>query len=360
MTHPKWTAVIHGRTELMSALLAALVTLATAPSRADPSRASLVVTRDDGARECPDVGALSRRVEVVAGKSVFSSDESEPRDTWVQVEFVRSISGFRAVISAHGRRQGTRALDDVGPDCTSLAEAVAVTLAILLDPATAQSDPMQPSSLAGVSVAGQLVPEPPALPPPTSPPSKAPVDAPPDPPTTETERAKRVFGLEAGAGATFGVLDGLAPFVEGGGRARLGKVFVLGVGVGYVLPDELQFGEGSVGMSLTYGYVRACADVLPKGSVAVEACLEPMLGALRGQGSGYENNTVESVFWSAAAALFQSYGPISDNVFWSLRARVLVPLAQRGFSVEQQNSTEPAFELSPIGATLTAGIEAEL
>lgn len=349
-----------GHTELMSALIAALVTTVANPSRADPSRASLVVTRDDGSRECPDSGALSRRVEVVAGKSLFSSDENEARDTWVQVEFVRSISGFRAVISAHGSRVGTRALDDVGPDCTSLAEAVAVTLAILLDPATAQSDPTQPSALAGVSVADQLVPEPPALPPPTVPPAKAPVDAPPDSMTSETERARRVFGVEAGAGATLGILDGWAPFVEGGGRARLGDVFALGVGAGYVLPDELQFAEGSVGLSLTYGYVRACANVLPKHRVAVEACLEPMLGALRGQGRGYENNEVQWVFWSAAAALFQSYGPISDDVFWALRARVLAPLAQRGFSVEQQNSAEPAFELSPIGATLTAGIEAEL
>jgi hypothetical protein len=352
--------VTPGRTELTRALLAALLTTVAAPSRADPGRASLVVTRDDGSRECSDSAALSRRVEVIAGKSLFSSNENEPRDTWVQVEFVRQISGFRAVISAHGSRQGTRALDDVGPDCGSLAEAVAVTLAILLDPATAQNESIQASSLAGVSVAENLFSEPPPLPSPISPPAKAPVDAPRDSPKTETERARRVFGVEAGAGAALGVLDGLALFVEGGGRARLGEVFVLGAGAGYVLPDELQFAEGSVGMSLTYGYVRACANVLPKRRVIVEACLEPMLGALRGEGRGYETNEVEWVFWSAAAALFQSYGPISDEVFWSLRARVLAPLAQRGFSVEQQNSAEPAFELSPVGVTLSAGIEAEL
>jgi len=112
----------------MSALLAALVTMVAAPSRADPSRASLVVTRDDGSRECPDSTTLGARVEVVAGKSLFPSNAAEPRDTWVQVEFVRAITGYRAVISARGKRQGTRALDDVGPDCASLAEAVAITL----------------------------------------------------------------------------------------------------------------------------------------------------------------------------------------------------------------------------------------
>src|SRR5262245_51916025 len=101
---------------------------------ADPIHAALVVTRDDGARDCPDSAVLGARVETVAGKELFAAAGDAARDTWVQVEFVRSITGYRAVISARGQRQGTRALDDVGPECSSLAEAVAVTLAILLDP----------------------------------------------------------------------------------------------------------------------------------------------------------------------------------------------------------------------------------
>ncbi|HEX6274803.1 MAG TPA: hypothetical protein VFZ53_17295, partial [Polyangiaceae bacterium] len=72
-----------------------------------PHRAALVVTRDDGSRDCLDSEALAERVETVAGKRLFTATASERRSTWVQVEFVRSIAGYRAVISAHGEREGT-------------------------------------------------------------------------------------------------------------------------------------------------------------------------------------------------------------------------------------------------------------
>ena len=112
--------------------------MVAAPSRAESEPSVPRFTRDDGARGCPDSVALSRRVEVVAGKALFSWDANESRDTWVQVEFVRAISGFRAVIAAHGRRQGTRALDDVGPGLHGLPKRSRSRSRSCLDPATAQ------------------------------------------------------------------------------------------------------------------------------------------------------------------------------------------------------------------------------
>jgi hypothetical protein len=331
-------------------LLVALLATVSSAARADPARASLAVTRDEGSRGCPDSGALAERVETVAGKPLFDSPADAPRDTWVTVEFVHDFGGYRAVISARGSRQGTRTLDDVGPECASLADAVSITLAILLDPAATKSDAAAPAPVAVTPIAVTSAPV-------ATPQSDS---APSDPSSASKQSDPTTFGVEASAGASLAVLDGIAPFVEAGGRARFGSVFALGLGGGFVPQDRVEFGSGSVDVSLAFGYLRACANLLPRRRTILEACLEPMLGGLRGSGNDYERTYTEWLFWSAAAAVFEGYGPINESVFWSFRARVLAPFVKHGFSVSSGNEPEPAFELSAVGGTLAVGIEAEL
>ena len=339
------------RFDPLAALLVALVAAFSSAARADPIRASLAVTRDEGSRGCPDSASLAERVETVAGKPLFDMAAGASRDTWVTVEFVRDFGGYRAVISARGTRQGTRTLDDVSPECASLADAVSITLAILLDPAGTKSDAAAaPTPVASAPVAVANAPV--ATPRSDSAPSGA--------SSASKQREPTTFGVEASAGASLAVLDGFAPFVEAGGRARFGAVFALGLGGGYVPQDRVEFGSGSVDVSLAFGYLRACANLLPKRRTILEACLEPMLGGLRGSGNDYETTDTEWLFWSAAAAVFQGYGPISESVYWSFRARVLAPFVKHGFSVSSGSEPEPAFELSTIGGTLAVGIEAEL
>jgi hypothetical protein len=168
------------------------------------------------------------------------------------------------------------------------------------------------------------------------------------------------FGVEASAGPSLYVLDGVVPFVEVGGRARFGRVLALGGGGGVVLPDSVPYRAGSIDVGLTYAYARACANLLPRGGVELELCAEPMFGALRGSGKDFAENNVEWVFWSAAAALVQAYGPVTDSVLWSLRARLLAPFARHGFSVQQDGNVEEAFRVSGIGGTLAFGLDVEL
>jgi hypothetical protein len=293
--------------------------------------------------------SLRERVDAVAGKSLFNEATNAPRDTFVQVEFVRSISGFRAVISSRGSRHGTRSLDDVGPDCTSLADAVSITLAILLDPssALAESDP----------------------PPMSPPPAVLPAPAPPRVDSAPTSRRSKKlettpeplrFDVEASMGASVAVLKSIVPLAEAGGRARIGQVVALGAGGGVVFPERIAFGGGTIDLSLTYGYVRGCANLLPGRRTMLEACFEPMLGALRGSGNDYDAPDVGWVFWSAAAALVQVYGPISESLLWSLRARVLAPFARHGFTIVQNGLPKEAFRVSGIGGSLAFGLDVEL
>lgn len=342
------------RTDLHALSCLALVATLGQGARAEPARASLTVTRDDGSRECPDSPALAARVETVTGKSLFDASSAEPRDTWVQVEFVRSIGGFHAVISARGTRQGKRTLDDVGPECASLADAVAITLAILLDPATA-SESDAPRVVTTAAVTAPVV----GAPAPASPP----VDSPALPKgSASRDRAETaVVGVDVSAGPTFAMLEGMVSFVEGGVRARFGHVFAVGGGGGVLFPASVDFGDGTVDVSLTYGYARGCANLLPEGRTRLEACVEPMLGGLRGSGSGYDQgNHAEWVFWSAAAATVQTYGPITRSVLWSIRGRVLAPLVRHGFSIDDGGSPKQAFQLSAIGGSFAFGVEAEL
>jgi hypothetical protein len=339
----------------VAVLFAAFVTAFSSAARADPIQASLAVTRDDGSRGCPDSATLAERVETVAGKRLFDSALDAERDTWVTVEFVRDFGGYRAVISARGSRQGTRALDDVGPECTSLADAVAITLAILLDPPLTKGEASSPALAAAVPVAVTpaavtsatvAVPPTDSLPSGTSTPAKG--------------REPVTFGLEGSAGASFAVLDGVAPLVEAGGRARLSDVLALALGGGFVPPDRVESGSGSVDVSLVFGYFRACANLLPRRRIVLEACLEPMLGGLSGSGNEYETTDTEWVFWSAAAGVLQGYGTISESVLWSIRARLLTPFVKHGFSVSRGGDQEEVFKLSGIGGTLAIGLVAEL
>ena len=337
----------HARSELVAALFAALASTIAGAALADSLHPSLTVTRDDGSRECPDSSSLEERVEAMAGKNLFNALENEPPDTWLQVEFVRSIEGYQAVISARGARQGKRTLDDVGPGCASLADAVAITLAILLDPAMAASVDPPPLAVANFSL--------------TPPRRDAPRTDTTPPRLTEHEEKleRRAFGLEASAGASFDVLQGVVPVVEAGLRGGFGDVLVLGAGGGFFFPERVEVSNGSVDVQLPFGYFRGCANLLPRQSIAFQLCLEPMLGLLQASGKNFNlTNSDRSVLWSAVAGVAQAYGPIVKSLSWSVRARVLMPLARHEFTAfDEQGRYEQAFRLPAVGGSLTAGLD---
>jgi hypothetical protein len=315
-----------------------------ARAHAEPSRAALTVTRSEGAGDCPDAENLGTRAELVAGKRLFDASPAAAIDTWVSVAFVRELGRVRGVITARGAREGTRTLEDVGPECASLSDAVAITLAILLDPVTARNELAARPAL-GVGGEGAL---------------RAPVDSPPKPAAKAPDAPRTfAFGVEGSAGASLAILDGFAPIVELGARART-EGFALGAGGGFVFPDAVPYGAGRVDVSLAFGSVRGCVNLLPERRTALEACLEPMLGGLYGAGHDYDVMGGAWVFWSAAAGGFQAYGPIAQSFAWFLRVRVLAPFVRHGFSVKTDGLSDEAFRLSSVGGSLSLGLAAEL
>jgi hypothetical protein len=335
--------VIRARTDLLAGALAACGLLPIAAARAEPLHASLVVTRAEGAEDCPDTAGVAARVRRITGMDVVQAVGDEPHETWVQVELVRVLSGYRAVISARGRRQGTRSIEDVGPGCSSLADAVAITLVMLLDPDVSREREAirVRAPVPGRSLSSSPAPMQPA--------------APREP---KSARAASELGLggEASAGASVAVLSHPGPLIEAGARLRVGSIWAFASGGGLLLPDRVAAPGGSVELELVYGYLRACATVVDGFAL----CLSPFFGSLAGTGRNYDDYDTRRLLWVAAAAAAELRAPLSASVFWHARATALLPLLRHGFSVDGGAGTTRAFRTPLVGAMLALGISAEL
>src|SRR6188768_934053 len=150
-------------------------------------RATLVVTRGAGAEDCPAAEGFAERVGAITTSRSLQTDPQQPSDTWVYLELNHDLGRYSASLQLLGRRQGSRVLSDVGANCSSLTDAVAVTLALLLDSNEVETPPSSK-------------PAPPK-------PSKAPT---PPKPTTAPKRPR--YAVMLGGGAALGLLAEPAPW----------------------------------------------------------------------------------------------------------------------------------------------------
>ena len=322
-------------TELSSAAacLIAMTLAMGAHAEGSPSpHAQLVVTRGPGAEDCPDVYGLATKVRDMSTADIAVSEAALPRDTWVEVELSRVLSGYRATISARGRRNGTRTIDDVGARCASLADAVAVTLVMLLDPQGAPTPPEPPP------IADARSPSP-------------------------HEGARRSFspGVEGAFGASVAVLEHTVPVVELGARAHVGERFGVAVGGGVVFRDRVSVAGGSVQLGLVYGYLRGSLSVFEREGTRVALVAGPLLGSLSGEGTGYDTPLPSRRLpWIAVGGGPELRAALSSWLAWSVRLLAVVPLVHQGFSVDDAGTPTDAFETPPVGGILTFGAVADL
>src|SRR5688572_3004400 len=96
-----------------------------------PLSAAILVSRAPEAHDCPDAEQLRARVERIVGHSLAGDDTS--RAFVMRAEFTRRGEGYEATLRMSGIREGERVLRDQGTSCEALADAVAVTTALLLD-----------------------------------------------------------------------------------------------------------------------------------------------------------------------------------------------------------------------------------
>jgi hypothetical protein len=302
--------------------------VAVARADADPEPAALVVTRDEGARDCADTEALASMVRAIAGHDVVTPASEQSRSNWIEVEMTGGLGGYRASIQAHGRRSGTRVISDVGPSCNDISHAVAVALAVILDanppPAHDEPPPMTPR--------------------------------PPAPERASPRAVPRVrAGVEVSGGLAIGVLAHVVPMLEGAARLALDRRWIIEAGGGFVFVDRVQRAEGSVELSLIEGHARACAAVLSGENGTVELCLEPLFGSLHGAGRGFDSTSSTHLLWAAIGAGFGAHGSLGHDAGWLLRALAIAPLVRQGFSVTLAGERQPAFVTPRAGGMLAIG-----
>jgi len=310
-----------------------------AAAQTSTAGAGLVVARAEGSQDCPDAAALAEQVRRIAGAKVISAELAEaPFETWVQVTITRNFSGYGALISTSGARHGSRTLEDVGPTCASLADAIAVTLAIILDPHA--NGPVPKKS--------ECAPVP-----------AQPTESKLEPPTKPLH--SQSFFLDANAGATVNVLDHAVPFLAGDVGFRLTPAWSLSLGGGYVFSDTTASPGGEVELSLAYADLGACGRGFGRSDdVHLDWCLAAMLGSLRGSGRGYAAGFSRSAFWLAAAVGPQVSFPFTPSLSCVLTGEAVLPLSRNGFEVEYGGAKNLAFRPGGVSLLVSLGVRAAL
>ncbi|MEP7122810.1 MAG: hypothetical protein ABJE95_17930 [Byssovorax sp.] len=357
-------------TTLALAAISALAILAPRPARAETPLPDLLVHRTEDTAGCPDSAALAARIDRHMKRTAVrprtdAGTLGKDRPS-LDVQIYRSEAGFTAIVQTGEK---TRQITDNGATCRGLADALAITLAILLDtevPPPAP-EPTPPPEL------------PPAVPSPSSAPATPPVDATPTPAPAPPEPAPiepfplppRTFRVVAGGGATAatGLLTRLALGATGHVGLGIGRVFSVEAGF-LVLPTQTVPYAGKVkgapasatptiDLQLTSALFRLCATArLVSEDTRAGLCAGALIGTIRGEGRGFVTNQSATDPWIAG-----NLGAIVEQtLFWRLslvtRAQVYIPILRRSFTVDNVDAASDPQAFSP--ASVGAGLDAEL
>lgn len=318
------------------ALLLTLVSLASvgharaqaAPASAGTGRATLVVTRGQGAEDCPTADELIERVRAIVASGGLQADPRAPADTWIFLELNHDLGRYSAVLQTRGRQQGGRTLSDVSVNCASLAEAVTVTLALLLDAGQTRRE----REAKPVEVAARI--------------ATVPVPTPP-----------RRFAASFGGGVGLGLLAEAAPLGAGSLEVLFGSRLRVGLGGAITLPQRVHYLQGYTELNLAWGAARGCAQALrTKSDIEVMLCVSAMVGMLSGSGKRYDFTHTKRWAWAAVGAGPLIKGPLAAPSFWWLQALAVVPLTRHGFQVTVDGQPHDTFVMSSVAATAAFGM----
>jgi hypothetical protein len=301
---------MQARCGLVALLLAApRVAAAESPLR-------LSVVRGQGAGDCPDEAALSALVAALRRPDAAAL----PGAVLVDAQFVRDPAGpLRVTLNVSGARTGQRSLGDEGPACTELAEAAALSIAMLLDP---QAD--RPPTASSAPTAASPAPPPvrTAPPPPVEPPARPRGVNPP-------LQVRAALGALVTTGQTASPAGGVA----GEASVRWGFGLQLGLGVAWLPARTFTLAPGSLDVDLLAATVDDCW-VTPVWNIYTGLCVRFGAGRYRARASGYTRNDEPTERWLAAGLLGRAGGPIAGPVGWMAQAGWMVPLQRRAFRID--------------------------
>lgn len=306
--------------------LVAALGFARNASAAELGGAQLVVTAEPNARDCPDAERLVERV-----RSLWMAPETNAAPLHVTLHFARENSGFSAVLQSFGRKNGTRHLSTTGTTCASLADAITVALAVLLD--------MEPISKPEAADQTER-----ASPPPP---------APRNPPARRAARFELAALARAGAG--FLVMEDAVSGVFSASLVGRRGPFALEAQAFWVTPLTIDYAPGFVTVGLWGGALDACYQSPPFGAgVRFRPCAGLRLGKLTGQGERFDTNYAVVQPWVAVAASGNLEVALRRSARFVLGLALLAPLNRHEFHVTGRGS---AFHTRPLAGVCQVGTE---
>jgi hypothetical protein len=286
--------------------------------------ASLSYAPDADIERCPTATELQDAVAARVGYDPFdasaSGGDASRREVVVAVH--RRAGGIVGVLELRGPRPGIRELASPSGDCRELLDALAVAIAIGIDPASLT----RPAG------------EPPApLPAPAPAPVSVVAPAPPAPPAPSPDRVsepgKEPVDVRVGAGPVvlFGELPATAAGIDIGVGARWKWLEPTVEGIA-TLPVSLSTSQGQVTASLIAAALVPCghADV-------IFACVGLTLGALRGEGDAVASPRHGSQLYGAASARGGAELPLSRTVWLRAYAEAVAPLTRIALQLAAQD-----------------------
>lgn len=310
---------------------------------APTERYRLSWVRGKGAEECPGAEQLAQAVRQRLGRDPFASEAA--RDIEGSVARIDDFWQARLnVLDAHGVVLGSRDLSAQAPTCALLADAVALAIALTIDP----SPPLNPPANAITPAPIQPLPAPMAT---VSPPPAAPAPAPAPP--RQRAPASSTFGM--GASANGSILFGGLPRPAAGGELgvdlRLARPFRLALGVAFYSEARTNRAEFAIG--LTAASLGACFDALNKPKVGLDACAGFQAGALHVVVYSPDPTSPGERLWLAGRIGPRLRWRFAPPVELVLGGAAVLPLIRHDFAVEGQ---PPLFETPAVGFCAGVGL----
>lgn len=321
-----------GLPALVTPALAAIALLGPREALADePAHARLAYAHEPSVAGCPTDRELRDAVAARLGYDPFASaKDDEPMQIIVQVR--RRGAAVAGTLEIMGPRPGKKELDSPRGDCRELVDALAVAIALAIDPASSTRPP----------------PPPPAPPPPPEP--KPPASAPPPdraPAPDESPATRAVVS----AGIAARLFANELPSVAAGGALHFGwrwKAFEARVegfftSIGSTSRNGL---PGSVSASVL------AASVLPCGHVGIAyGCGGLTLGSLRAEGEGLAITRRGSNVYATALLRVGVVVPLSSSIDLDAATDVAVPLERVGLELDGRD----VFRTPSVGLRVSVG-----
>jgi hypothetical protein len=317
-------------------------TLLTLPAlAATPYR--LTVDRGPDASDCPDATQLRQLVDAQAARAT----RGEEGDQHFRVEFLRDSKYF-AVVQVRGRSFGQRVLRDQAEQCADLAEAVATSIALILEREAASSGAAEPAPDGVEPVDGRAPPVPV-----TSRSVQPAVRGANMPRRGYAPPSAWVPDWELGVGPA--IAWEVTPNTSVGAYGQVGfwasDAMRFGLAALWFPRESLRYEEGEIQLTATVVTASACWQ-LAESPVRWIGCAEPSVMRHTAEGKGYREDFVsESTLWMLGGSL-EAAVPITAPLSWVTRAGLMARTADQDIRVQEQGSAHSFSPVTAVGATM--------